>query len=130
LQSKGLAGVMEDIRQATGGNVTTMSQLFTDIRALRGAMALTTDQGKLYTESLASQKAAHLGAGATADTLKVQLQSVAAQWQILQNRVHACDSVRRARRRQAPRLTCRPRLPGQPRRRGNQGVRPGVEEPR
>jgi hypothetical protein len=37
---------------ATGGNVTTMSQLFTDIRALRGAMALTTDQGKLYADSI------------------------------------------------------------------------------
>jgi hypothetical protein len=69
--------------------VTALAGMFTDIRALRGVMALTTDQGKLYTESLASQKAAHLGAGATADTLKVQLQSVAAQWQILQNRVHA-----------------------------------------
>lgn len=89
LQAKGLAGVMQDIQRATGGNVTTMSELFTDIRALRGAMALTTNQGQLYTDSIREQNKAHQGAGATATTLAVQLQSVSAQWQILKNRAEA-----------------------------------------
>lgn len=89
VKSKGLVGVMTDIQRATGGDITALSELFTDQRALRGATGLLTDQMRLYKQSLKDQEAAHRGAGTTADTLKVQLQAVSAQWDIFKNRVAA-----------------------------------------
>ena len=89
LSSKGLAGVMEDIRRATGGNVTEMANLFTDTRSLRGALALATNGGKLYAESLRSMQEAHQGVGATERTFDEQMKSTAAQWQLLKNRTEA-----------------------------------------
>jgi TP901 family phage tail tape measure protein len=89
LETKGLAGVMDDIRRVTGGDVTALSTLFTDIRALRGVTALMTDQGRLYAETIHSWDAAHKGAGATAVALAEQMKSVAAQWQLFKNRAEA-----------------------------------------
>jgi TP901 family phage tail tape measure protein len=89
LQAKGLSGVMADIRTVTGGNITTMSQLFTDIRSLRGALALGTNSGQLYNEMLRQQQDAHKGAGATATAFNEQMKAVSAQWQLYKNRIQA-----------------------------------------
>ncbi|HEY8881940.1 MAG TPA: phage tail tape measure protein [Dermatophilaceae bacterium] len=89
LNSKGLSGVMADLQKVTGGNVTTMSALFTDIRSLKGALALTSDQGKLYTGVIAGWSAAHAGAGATAVALAEQMKSASAQWALVTNAVKA-----------------------------------------
>ena len=89
LGSKGLSGVMADLQKVTGGNVTTMSSLFTDIRSLKGALALTSDQGKLYTGVIAGWSAAHAGAGATAVALAEQMKSASAQWQLVVNAIKA-----------------------------------------
>lgn len=89
LQAKGLSGVMADIRTVTGGNITSMSQLFTDIRALRGALALGTNSGQLYNQMLAQQQDAHKGAGATATAFNEQMKAVSAQWQLYKNRIQA-----------------------------------------
>ena len=89
LESKGLNGVMADLQRVTGGNVTTMSSLFTDIRSLKGALALTSDQGKLYTGVIAGWSAAHAGAGATAVALAEQMKSASAQWALVVNAIKA-----------------------------------------
>lgn len=89
LESKGLYGVMRDIQDVTGGDVTATSELFTDIRSLRGALALGTDQGRLYADVVRSWDAAHQGAGSTAAAFAEQQKSVAFQWQILKNEAQA-----------------------------------------
>lgn len=89
LKSKGLTGVMADIQKVTGGDVTQVSKLFVDIRSLRGALALMTDQGKLYGRTVRDWDAAHKGAGATARALAEQMKAVSAQWQLFQNRAAA-----------------------------------------
>lgn len=89
LATKGLNGVMADLQRVTGGNVTTMSALFTDIRGLKGALALTSDQGRLYTGVIADWSAAHEGAGATATALAEQMKAASAQWQLVVNAIQA-----------------------------------------
>jgi TP901 family phage tail tape measure protein len=89
LKAKGLYGVMQDIRRATGGNITTMSELFTDTRALRGAMDLVANGGRTYANSQQQMGDASRGAGATQHTLSEQLKAVSAQWALLKNRTEA-----------------------------------------
>ena len=89
LKTKGLTGVMADLQRVTGGNVSTMSELFVDIRGLRGALALTSDQGKLYTDVVAQWSAAHAGAGATAAALSEQMKATSAQWTLVVNAIKA-----------------------------------------
>ena len=89
LKSKGLDGVMADLQRVTGGNVTTMSELFTDIRSLKGALALTSDQGKLYTGVISDWSAAHEAAGATARALAEQMKATSAQWTLVVNAIKA-----------------------------------------
>lgn len=89
LKAKGLAGVMADLRRVTGGNITTMSGLFPEIRALKGALALTSDQGKLYAGVIAGWATAHKGAGATAVALAEQMKSASAHWALIANAIKA-----------------------------------------
>jgi len=44
LQSKGLVEFMQELRDATGGNIEKMTEFFPNIRALKGALALTGEQ--------------------------------------------------------------------------------------
>jgi TP901 family phage tail tape measure protein len=79
LSSKGLAGVMQDVATATGGNIETMTELFPNVRALKGALALTTDGGVLYNEMLTEMQGATAGAGATALALAEQKKALSYQ---------------------------------------------------
>lgn len=45
LQSKGLAGFLDDVSTATGGNMDQMAQLFGSVEALNTVLTLTSDQG-------------------------------------------------------------------------------------
>lgn len=89
LATKGLSGVMADLQKVTGGNVTTVSTLFTDIRGLKGALSLMSDEGRLYTSVIAGWSVAHEGAGATAVALAEQMKSASAQWALVVNAVKA-----------------------------------------
>lgn len=89
LQQKGLFGVMQDIESVTHGDVTATSELFTDIRSLRGALALGTNDGKLYTQVVRDWSSAHQGAGATAAAFAEQQKAVSFQWSILKNEAKA-----------------------------------------
>lgn len=89
LETDGLHGVMEKLRVATGGNITTMLKLFPDIEAARGALALMANDGKNY-NSVADQitdKTKRMGA--TQQVLDEQMKSVSAQWQLFTNRIDA-----------------------------------------
>lgn len=52
LQSKGLSGVLEDVRTATHGNVEAMAKLFTTDEALKGALILVAKEGKNFKTEL------------------------------------------------------------------------------
>lgn len=77
LQSKGLFGVLEDVKRATGGNVEAMARLFPNIRAVMAVLALTGPQAAQFRHNLDEMRHA---AGATDEafskmggTLRVQL---------------------------------------------------------
>lgn len=54
LQSKGLAGFLEDVKQKTGGNVDTMAQLFGSTEALNAILLLTGEGADEFSNTLAS----------------------------------------------------------------------------
>lgn len=93
LETKGLHGVMEDLRVATGGNITTMLQLFPDIEAARGALALMANEGKNYTKVADQITDKTKRMGATQAVLDEQMKSVSAQWQLFTNRVDAAATT-------------------------------------
>lgn len=83
LEAEGLTGALSLLEDATGGNAGKMAELLPNIRALRGAMALTGQGGDILTETLAEMENA---AGATEvafnkqektfDTLRNQMEKV------------------------------------------------------
>jgi TP901 family phage tail tape measure protein len=86
LASKGLAGVMEEVRIKTGGSAEAMAELFPNVRALKGALALTRGEGKMFAEDLEAMGKA---AGSTSRAFEEQSKGVAFQMQILQNNLEA-----------------------------------------
>lgn len=86
LAAKGLGGVMEEIRLKTGGSAEAMAELFPNVRALKGALALTRGEGKMFAEDMAAMGQA---TGATAKALAEQSKATAFQWQLLQNNLQA-----------------------------------------
>jgi len=52
LEAEGLTGALELLEEATGGDSAELSKLLPNIRAVRGAMALTGEGGKIFTETL------------------------------------------------------------------------------
>lgn len=89
LETKGLHGVMEDLRIATGGNITTMLQLFPDIEAARGALALMANDGQNYNKVSDQITDKTKRMGATQAVLDEQMRGVSAQWQLFTNRIDA-----------------------------------------
>lgn len=54
LQTKGLGGFLEDVKNKTGGNLDVMAQLFGSVEALNAVLTLTSDTGvPLFNESMA-----------------------------------------------------------------------------
>ena len=63
LKAEGLTGALKLVEDATGGDATKIAELLPNIRAMRGAMALTGEGGKEYTKILEDMNTA---SGATA----------------------------------------------------------------
>lgn len=58
LESKGLEGVLLDVKEATGGNIEQMAGLFGSVRGLNGALVLTGESSKTFSQNiLAMEKA-------------------------------------------------------------------------
>lgn len=89
LEQKGLRGVMEDVRKATGGNITAMLELFPDIEAARGALALMANDGANYAKVADQITDKSKRMGSTQQVLDEQMKSVSAQWQLMTNRMDA-----------------------------------------
>ena len=78
LEAEGLAGALELIEEATEGDAQKISELLPNIRAMRGAMALTGVGGKEFTASLEAMKTA---AGSTQEAFDKQEKT----WETMQN---------------------------------------------
>lgn len=89
LETKGLFGVMEDLRKATGGSVEAYLRLFPEIRGARGAFNLAADEGRTYArvqEQVANQS---VTLGATQRALDEQLRAASNQWRVFTNTLTA-----------------------------------------
>jgi TP901 family phage tail tape measure protein len=81
-----LSGVMEELRNATGGQLTAMQLLFPEIRGLRGALALTAAAGENYRKTTAGIAVEEARAGATRKALAEQAKGVGFQLDQMRNR--------------------------------------------
>lgn len=89
LETDGLAGVMEKLRVATGGNITTLLELYPEIRAARGALALMANEGKNYAGVVEKITDEEARAGATRRALTEQMKAVSAQMKLAKNQIDA-----------------------------------------
>jgi TP901 family phage tail tape measure protein len=84
-QALGLTGIMQVLGAATGGNVTQLQHLFREIRAGRGAYALTAAQGHVLVQTIRDFGDANQQAGSTLRALQEQQKGVAYQWAVTRN---------------------------------------------
>lgn len=84
LQSKGFAGVLKDVQEATGGNIELMARLFTDVEALNGTLTLTGLGAEKFADNI---EAMGNSAGATADAYDKMAGTVEQGGQRIQNAV-------------------------------------------
>lgn len=89
LQADGLKGVMDRLRETTGGNITAMLELFPDIRAARGALALMANDGQNYNRVSAGIVDVTARHGKAQKVLEEQLKSTSAQFKIFENKIIA-----------------------------------------
>ena len=69
IEAEGLTGALKFLQESTGGNVEELAKLLPNVRALKGAIALTGKQTDVYTESL---DAMENSTGATNEAFKKQ----------------------------------------------------------
>lgn len=86
IDTLGLGGAMQALEQYTGGSAEKMGELFGDVRAMRGAFALTGDGARMFAEDLEAMGAAN---GRTAEAFATQTEAFAAQWKNFQNVLNA-----------------------------------------
>lgn len=89
LKQDGLRGVMDKLRVATGGNVEVTVQLFDEIRAARGALALMADEGQNYARVVDGMTQATEGAGATQRAFAEQSKALSFQLKTAKNEIMA-----------------------------------------
>lgn len=89
LQQDGLIKVLTNLNDAIGGSSEAWVQLFPDIRAARGAMAATAQDGAILADVAGSITDQTARAGSTQAALAKQSQSLTYQFQILHNTITA-----------------------------------------
>lgn len=82
LDHLGLEGVIQRVREATGGQAQEVLKYFTEIRAARGVLALMIDDGRTYAEISAQITDEQSRAGATAAAFAEQQKALSAQWDL------------------------------------------------
>ena len=84
LESKGLSGVLMDVKEAAGGNTEQMAQLFGSVQGLNGAMVLTGDASDKFIGNIESMENS---AGAAATAYEKMVGDINTQTDILKNNV-------------------------------------------
>ncbi len=85
LRTKGLVGALKEIKEATGGSIEVMAQLFSSIDAQKAVAALS---GQFETLE-GNLESFNTSAGVSARATNEQLQSLDAKFQLISNRVSA-----------------------------------------
>lgn len=83
IRSKGLVQSLNDIVKATRGDTEALSTLFGDIRAVRGALALTRNEGQDFIDINNQAALATQGLGTAAEQLAQRLKEPGVQLQLL-----------------------------------------------
>lgn len=86
LESKGFAGVLEEVANATGGNTETIAKLFGSVEALAPVLALTGNASEAFADNLAKFDD---NAGAAERASKELTDTLAALGQTLQNNLNS-----------------------------------------
>lgn len=86
LESKGFAGVLKDVAEATGGNTEIIAQLFGSVEALAPVLALTGNAADKFGENLKAFETNAGAAGTAAGELSADLSRIA---QTLQNNLNS-----------------------------------------
>lgn len=86
VEALGFAGALQAIEKHTGGSTTEMQKLFSNVRGLRAALALTGDGAAMFAEDMAAMAAA---AGSTEAAFAEQMKSFEAVWKNFQNTFNA-----------------------------------------
>lgn len=89
LQQKGLATVIREIGQATGGSTESLVRMFNDVRAARGVLALLSADGRNYQAAIDGITDASQRTGATQRAFAEQMKSTQAQLQLFRNAAEA-----------------------------------------
>lgn len=89
IKSDGLRVVLQRVKESVHGNVQAFSNLFPEIRAATGALALTANNGRTWDRVARQMGDATAGAGATQRALAQQSQSLSYQLSLTKNRVMA-----------------------------------------
>ncbi len=74
--------VMTEMSRRTGITVEQLAELFPNVRALKGALALTREEGQAFAGDM---KAIGDASGATADAFAIQAKSFEFQWSVFKN---------------------------------------------
>lgn len=77
IQARGLAGAVEYLQEVTGGSAEELAQLGMDARALKAALSLARDEGRVFASDL---EAMNNAAGATQAALAEQSKALSFQW--------------------------------------------------
>jgi TP901 family phage tail tape measure protein len=89
LETMGLAGVMDALREATGGSAAAYQQMFPEVRAARGAFALAANAGETYARVQAGVTSESERLGATQRALDEQMLAASNQWKVFTNTLTA-----------------------------------------
>lgn len=86
VKSKGLAAVLSEIEEKTGGNIEALSDLFPSIRELRAAMVIAGEKGgKVFSEILGDMEQ---NVGATDRAFNKVIGSLANVWKLFKNNLN------------------------------------------
>jgi len=89
IEALGLRGTMQMLSEQSGGTAEGMSELFTDVQALRGALALTSNDGATYAEVAAKIEDRTSRAGAAQRALAEQSKAASFQLGLIRNQAVA-----------------------------------------
>lgn len=89
LDTLGLHGTMERLREVTGGNVEALLKLFPEVRSARGAFALMSAEGQNYATTFAAITDEVNVAGATQRAFSEQMKGLSNQVDLFVNRIKA-----------------------------------------
>jgi TP901 family phage tail tape measure protein len=89
IKQDGLRTVLTKVRAEVGGTTSAFTNLFPEIRAATGALALTNNEGRTWARVANQMKGATDGAGATQKALAQQQQSLGYQIELTKNRIVA-----------------------------------------